>query len=161
MNQLQKFEKKCNALTECHNHLASVFRIINEVITISTIVISATITTFLPMIDEPTGIANSVLAFVITLLSIFSKSYKPAEKFEKHKLASQNYISLRSKISQKILTSSSDETENIDSIYEVITKFENLRKVCPFVDNKLYDSYLSRGFMGTPLTNVEHHQVSF
>ena len=160
MNQLQKFERKCNALTECHNYLGNVFKILNEVITISTILISAVITTFLPMINEETGIANSVLAFSITLLSVFTKAYKPAEKYEQHRAASEQYIALRSKITQKIISSSPDDKNNIDSIYEIITKFENLRKVSPFVDNKLYDKYLLRDYTYTPLTDVVSEENS-
>jgi RPA family protein len=134
---MDDLEKKAECLNRCHNYLAKVYIIINEVISISVILVSGVITAFLPMIDANTDVLNSSLAFYIGVVTSISKSYKPAERYQRHRVASQGYISLTSKIKYE-----NNDTEEFK--LDIISRFEILRKDSPFVSNKLYDKTLAR-----------------
>lgn len=143
--ELNNLEKKAVVLYKCHNELAKRYQIANEVVNISVILVSAVITAFLPILQENGSnvmLANSFLGFYITLMATIAKSYKPGERFQNHKICAENYISLKSKIRQKIIVADADDDRNIQAIQDVIDKFENLRKVSPFVSNNLYDKHM-------------------
>lgn len=133
-----KLEVKAEAMFKSHSYYAKVYLIINEFITISVILVSGIITAFLPMIPDNTTVLNSVLAFYITLVTSVVKSYKPAERYERHRIASQHYISLKAFIRGKIIAK---EIEDIAHYQEIIKKFEDLRQESPFVSNKTYDRH--------------------
>lgn len=140
MGELNRLEDKANALYKCHNYQATAYKISSDVFSLSVIAVSIIITTFLPMLkDTDTTLVNSLLGFYITLVTTITKSYKISEKYEKHRKASQEYISLKARIRQKIIQSSGDDQRNIPIINEVIQEFERLRKEVPFISNDLYD----------------------
>lgn len=148
MEHLNDFEIKANTLYLSHNYLANVNRIVHEFISISTIIISAFMTTFLPFISNSI-LVNSILGFYITLVTTISKSIKPAERYQRHRIASQNYISLKSKIKYFSL-----QPDNLSAL-DILHKFEKIRKESPFIPNSVYDKFthtsLSSGHM-SPLT---------
>jgi uncharacterized protein YbcC (UPF0753/DUF2309 family) len=146
MDEFKRLESKADALYKSHNHLADVHSILNEVISVSVIIVSAIITAFLPFLKQENinvTLANSILAFYITFITTITKSYKPAEKHQQHRISSQKYLSLKSKIRNKMMQCDTVIERNIPAVQEIIEKFEKLRKESPFIPNKTYDKFLT------------------
>lgn len=137
MSELKNLENKADTLYKCHNSMAKRYKIISEVFNILIIIISGIMSTFLPLIEEDTELVNSILGYAITLITAIKVYFKPSDKHNMHRLSSQEYISLKSKIRQKIIQGENEN--NIELIQEFITKFEKKRKDSPFVSNSLYD----------------------
>ena len=137
MSELKNLENKADTLYKCHNTMAKRYKVISEIFNISVIIISGVMSTFLPLIEEDTELINSILGYIITLITAIKLYYKPSDKHNMHRLSSQGYISLKSKIRQKIIKG---ENENDNDLIQVfITKFEKKRKDSPFISNSLYD----------------------
>ena len=149
----QDLEIKANTLYLSHNYLADINRIVNEFISISTIIISACITTFLPLVnDSHTALlVNSILGFYITIVITISKSIKPAERYQRHRIASQDYISLKSKIKYFSL-----QPDNL-SVLDILHKFEKIRKESPFVSNLIYDKFKHTSLSSNHISPLTPH----
>ena len=149
-----EYQDKAEALYRSHNELAYWFKISDEVISFNIIIVSSFITAFLPIFETngvDTTVLNSVLAFFITIITTVSKSYKPAEKYQKNRVSSRGYLALKAKIKQKLNQNQVDQNTNtLKKLDEIIQKFEKLRKDAPFVHNKLYDKHFKAVKMGHP-----------
>jgi hypothetical protein len=142
MSELVNLEKKAITLHKCHNYNAGKYKTIENSLANSVLIFGLVLTSVIPLIDvelKYKETINTLIGLCITLLTAFSKSYKPGEKFEKHRYSSQEYISLKYKIRQQIIKSHPDDQRNIQEIEKVTMDFESLRKECPFISDTLYD----------------------
>lgn len=163
MSELKNLEKKAMALHKCHNYNASKYKKFDNLLSNATILLGLILTSVIPLIDidlKSKEMVNTIVGIFVTIISAFTKSFKPAEKYEKHRYSSQQYISLKYKIRQKIIQAHPDDQRNLHEIDEVTKNFESLRKECPFISDNLYDNQYKKTLDLLNLNTVQHQNIN-
>jgi hypothetical protein len=143
---LNHYEIVVLTLHECHKRYAFLFKRLSNFLTILNIVLGTiTGTSSISIYDtnDHPGfeLMNIILVYVITLLTSCQKIIEPSKKYERFRIASEEYLTMFYEIRYKTTFEIQNEEDLKQYVKQLNVDLEDKRIKFPFINDNLYDEY--------------------